>query len=145
MPLIEPGKYDITYNQQYLLEKLHLIDFWSAIINNFWFCLYAAIVAYIVVKIVRTVFKRAKQEEDEEATKKCFEEFHELCRLIHEDEIVFRRPQKMIQAMYYPAMRDCLQKMERNQYILNHQYRWLIPDYRHYKVEIAEWEKHGKL
>lgn len=139
-PLIQPGNYDITLNQNYLLEKLHIIDVKKAEMaiawdNLFYYIVIGAIIMAIGLYLITVCCKshEEREKERERNEEAIFNEFHELCRLIYEDKHVFRRPDKMVFDMYYPRMRELMQELRKKEKILFSKYRHLKPDYLFYR------------
>jgi hypothetical protein len=144
MPLIEAGKYEVSFNQEYLLQKLSKLDTYSALFWGFWVSVFLAFIAYWVWDLLwlGKRMRAARLKESEENDKErilhdIFKEFHELCRLIHEDLNVFRRPEAMIQTMYYGRLQDLITQMSLEHKFMQKNYRHLIPDYEHYRRKLS--------
>ena len=146
MSLITPGKYDFSFNQDYLMAKLYSLDIYSAIFYGLWFSVFCTVVVYLIFRAIQ----RKKIEEDEikqqriEARKhEIFHEFHEICRLIYEDENVFKRPSSMIEKMYHPRLHEVIVEMGKEVKMMNKHYRYLIPDYDFYRKKLIESENNN--
>lgn len=134
--LFDPGKYELSFNQEYLIAKLHKIDFYSNIFSAFWISIFASLAVYACYKAIKKtnlLEKEAEERNKEKEAQDLFYRFHELCRLIYEDRNVFRRPEKMINQMYYPEMKDLVIEMSKYQNKMRKEHRHLIPDYEYYK------------
>lgn len=146
-PLIEPGDYNFSFNQEYLLTKFWGMDVYTAIFWAFWISVFLALGVYSFFKIAQRIKYIQNKEiyERQERLKKnildeLFQEFHEICRLIYEDTNVFRRPEKMVKQMYYPRLKEVVYLMSRNQDFMKKNYKYLIPDYEYYRKIIIKEE-----
>lgn len=160
-PLLEPGNYNFTYNQEYLLTKLFSLDIYANLFWGFWFAVFLGIAVYVVIKIIRNKNLQEKEERQEKQNylkqqeqekverfkqqekDEVFSQFHEICRLMYEDLHVFKRPQKMVRQMYYHELKDLIQKMSRMEAYMRKNYKHLIPDYEFYRDKFIEEEKNG--
>lgn len=148
MKLIEAGNYNFTYNQEYLLTKLWAIDVYNALFWGFWLSIFLAFLVYWVIRYFKSdtehkiELKIMKREERLIADRKeIFIEFHEICRLIHEDLNVFKRPESMVEQMYYPRLKDVLFEMGKHREFMKKNYMHLIPDYEFYRKKLIDAEK----
>jgi hypothetical protein len=147
IPLVAPGKYDIGFNQDYLIAKLHLIDIYKSYVSLFLeaviILLFIGFGFYLAIRLIRRQNKQQRINENKRTTRDLHQEiddtcdrFHELCRLIYEDKHVFGRPDKMIKDMYYTELEELIRFMSLHESIIRKKYAYLIPDYLYYKKDI---------
>lgn len=150
--LIQPGNYDASFNQKYLIEKLHAVDKYSSYIYGFWISAFLFVLLVVWILSLRKESKREtiqeskeEQKNRDEYVKELFWEFQNTCRLIHEDLNVFRRPTHMVRQMYYPRMKEIIHEMSLNQDIMRKHYQWAIPDYEFYRKMFIKDEIDGRV
>jgi len=141
MPLISPGDYDLTLNQQYLFEKLHTIDK----INHqyFWITLWA-VLAFIAVKTLITLaieFYKHKEKALHEQRRDICAKFYDLCRFMEQDKNAFNRSEQMIRRMYEKDLRECMKFIKLHMLWVKHNYRHILPDYEACIKKLEEWDK----
>jgi hypothetical protein len=147
MPLINPGKYDAAFNQEYLLTKLHKIDIFMTLFWAFWISVFLCITVYVIIKALRASKCREKQDlfkQQVKSNNKILDEFQSICRLIYEDLHVFKRPQKMVDAMYYDNLKELVHKMSKMEAYVRDHFPHLIPDYKYYREKFIKDEIDGK-
>jgi len=147
IPLVAPGKYDVGFNQDYLIAKLYLIDIYKSYVYLFLetviMLLFIGFGLYFAIRLIRQQKKQQRIDENKRTTQELHQEiddtcdrFHELCRLIYEDKHVFCRPDKMIKDMYYTELEELIRFMALHDAIIRKKYAYLISDYLYYKKEI---------
>lgn len=137
--LINPGKYEVNFNQEYLMAKLYSLDIVMGLFIAFWVSIVGVCALWVFIKHMNKKKEKLLKEEAalrEKLVHCAFNEFHELCRMIHEDSHVFKRPMDMVKKMYYPRLADVMVVMGTRKDLLKKEYKYLIPDYEFYKAEV---------
>lgn len=154
MPLINPGQYDFSYNQEYLLTKFWNLDIYKTIFLLFWLSIFLIIITYVLIKILRSTFlkeyekqlqknRELKLQQEQQEKDIIFIQFHEICRLIYEDLHIFKRPQKMVHQMYASELKDLIKKISFMESYMRKNHRHLIPDYEYYYDKLLKDEFSG--
>lgn len=149
-PLIVPGNYDISYNQQYLLEKLERLDVYTNIFWIFWASIFLSILLYGIIKIIKSMRLRARRQQwvEEQKIKEIerqvkFEEFHAVCNLIYEDLYTFKRPAKMVEKMYDENLKELIHEISKMQPYMKKHYGHLIYLYEFHRKRLIKDEVDG--
>ncbi len=141
MKLIEPGNYNFSYNQEYLLTKFWGMDIYTAIFWSIWISVFLGILVFWLYRKYKDSKIQTQLEMSEKYKHDLFIEFHETCRLIYEDLNVFKRPESMVEKMYYPRLKEVIYEMSLHKKFMEKNYRHLIPDYDSYREKLINSEK----
>lgn len=146
--LIEPGDYNFSFNQKYLLEKLYTLDMYNFILYSFVVLVVLTLFSYCLINYYKNekakeIDKQIKDKirETNEYIKENCEQLNDIAKQIWEDQNLFGRSEQLIKQMYYPVLRTIIRELSGNEHILHKYYKHVIPAYNYYKNELEKENK----
>lgn len=143
-PLVAPGKYDLTFNQEYLLTRFWHMDRWMAYVGILWWLLFGSVLFYLFVVIVKHLIKVGKRSveyvENTYEIEKVVKNYLEVRSKLYKSN---SNTDKYQIYKDYGRLEQLIIELSKHEPYLYSNHKSLIKDYEEYKEEIRQRNKYN--